>query len=215
MITITESARKGLLHLMHQSGQYIGLRLVVTGEIPGAYRPELMLMRAGHDSPADQVVESEDLRVYIGPETVDKAEGLKIDVIQTQAGPRLKFEFPPVEWDDPLAQRLQNLIDQRINPSLMSHGGYVALLDVHDDVAEVIMGGGCQGCMLSSQTLSQAIEAIIRKEIPEIRHVVDRTNHAMGENPYYRPDQAGSEAPPERSPDISSSARRRAGRRSK
>jgi hypothetical protein len=48
------------------------------------------------------------------------------------------------------------------------------------------MGGGCQGCALSAMTLSQGIETIIKQEIPEIHTVVDRTDHAEGENPYHR-----------------------------
>lgn len=213
MITITETARKGLLNLIDQSGPYVGLRLVITGEVPGAYRPELMFMGEEHVSPADRVVRSEDLKIYIGPESVDKVDGLKIDIIHTQTGPRLKFDFPSIVWDDPVAQRAQDLIDQHINPALMSHGGFVALLDVHDGVAEVLMGGGCQGCMLSAQTLSQSIEASIKKEVPEIHTVVDCTNHAVGANPYYRAKPEDQKAPPESSGYSSNSARRRSRRK--
>ncbi len=213
MITVTETAREGLLQLMEQKGPFFGLRLVVTGEVPGAYMPELLFMRGGQASPADKLVEFDGLKFYIGPESADKAEGLKIDVIQTQTGPRLKFEFPPVEWDDPVAQRLQALIDQRINPSLMSHGGFVALLGVHEGVAEVLMGGGCQGCALSAMTLSQSIEAIIKREIPEIHTVIDCTNHARGTNPYYATGQSDTGSPPDRSEYSSRSARRRARRK--
>jgi Fe/S biogenesis protein NfuA len=213
MITITETAREGLLQLMDQKGPFIGLRLVVTGEVPGAYMPELMFMRDSHASKSDKVVEFDGLNVYIGPESVDKAEGLKVDIVHTQAGPRLKFEFPPVEWDDPVAQRLQKLIDQHINPGLMSHGGFVALLDVQDGVAEIFMGGGCQGCALSAMTLSQSIEAIIKREIPEIHTVVDCTDHARGNNPYYASDHSGKRTPPERDEELSKSARRRTRRK--
>ena len=45
MLTITETAQKGLSQLVDSSGPFIGLRLVITGEVPGAYQPELMLMR--------------------------------------------------------------------------------------------------------------------------------------------------------------------------
>lgn len=215
MITISEAANKGLRHLMDQSGPYIGLRLVITGETPGAYMPEFMFLREGFVSPADHLVECEDLRIYIGPESIEKAKGLKIDVIQTEVGPRLKFEFPTVEWQDPVAQRLQELIDQRINPGLFSHGGYVALSDVHDGVAEVLMGGGCQGCALSAMTLSQGIEAIIKREIPEIHTVIDCTNHERGTNPYYPSAPPQKPAPPTYEENASISARRRLRRKNK
>jgi Fe/S biogenesis protein NfuA len=213
MITVTDTARLELVNLIEKSGPYIGLRLVVTGEVPGAYRPELMFMQAGQESPADRIVQNEDLKIFIGPESIDKVDGLKIELIHTQAGPRLKFDFPSIKWDDPIAQRVQDLIDQHINPSLMSHGGYAALLDVNDGVAEVLMGGGCQGCMLSAQTLSQSIEVTIKHEIPEIHTVVDRTNHAVGTNPYYRQDHPGGATPPASDGEGSKSSRRRASRK--
>ena len=212
MLTITDTANKALRQLMDQSGPFIGLRLVITGETPGAYMPELMFMRAGFDTTEDKLVKSGDLRVYIGPESVEKAEGLKIDVIETQAGPRLKFDFPHTKWDDPVAQRLQELIDTSINPSLLSHGGFVALLDVHDGLAEVLMGGGCQGCALSAMTLTQTIETIIKREIPEIHTVVDCTEHAHGSNPYYRSSEERKSTPVEPREGGSKSARRRARR---
>jgi Fe/S biogenesis protein NfuA len=49
------------------------------------------------------------------------------------------------------------------------------------------LGGGCQGCGAADFTLRQGIEAILRKEIPEILQVLDVTDHAAGMNPYYRP----------------------------
>jgi Fe/S biogenesis protein NfuA len=47
------------------------------------------------------------------------------------------------------------------------------------------LGGGCQGCGLASVTLRQGIEVAIRESIPEIVNVIDVTDHASGENPYY------------------------------
>jgi Fe/S biogenesis protein NfuA len=204
MITISKPAQKILNQTLDHAGPLIGLRLEITGDTPGAYQPQFVAMQEGDQSSDDIVVECGDLKVYIGPEPAPKAEGLKIDLVPTQLGPRLKFDFPPPEWDDPVAVRLQKLFDERINPGLLNHGGYVGLLNVEAGVAEIIMGGGCQGCALSAQTLSQAVEAIIQQEIPEIHTVIDKTNHARGLNPYYR--DADREA-------MSRSARRRARRK--
>jgi Fe/S biogenesis protein NfuA len=213
MITITDTARDELVNLVENAGPFIGLRLVVSGQAPGAYTPELMFMKADKVSPDDQLIKNGDLKIYVGPESIDKIEGLKIDITHTQAGPRLKFEFPSIVWDDPVAQRVQDLIDQRINPGLMSHGGFVALLGIHDGVAEVVMGGGCQGCMLSAQTLSQSIEFSIKREIPEIHTVVDCTNHGLGTNPYYQTKPADQTQAPNRDGNTSKSARRRSSRK--
>ena len=49
----------------------------------------------------------------------------------------------------------------------------------------VTMGGGCQGCAVSAMTLREGIAARDQEAIPEVTEVVDTTDHAMGENPYY------------------------------
>lgn len=56
-----------------------------------------------------------------------------------------------------------------------------------DNNVYICLRGGCQGCGAADFTLRQGIEAILRKEIPEILQVLDVTDHAAGMNPYYRP----------------------------
>jgi Fe/S biogenesis protein NfuA len=38
---------------------------------------------------------------------------------------------------------------------------------------------------MASVTLSQGIEVVIKEQVPEITRVVDVTDHASGENPYF------------------------------
>lgn len=185
MITVTQQARNSLRMLLNRVESSVGLRLAVSGDLPGLYAPSLIPIKESEVLPEDVMVECQDLRVYLAPGVVQKAKGLNIDIKETPFGPRLIFEFPTPEWDDPLAAELQNLLDKTINPALQRHGGSVALLEVKDGAAEIIMGGGCQGCALASQTLSQGVEAAIKREIPEIHTVIDRTDHLKGENPYY------------------------------
>jgi Fe/S biogenesis protein NfuA len=59
------------------------------------------------------------------------------------------------------------------------------VIAVEGDTAYLRLGGGCQGCGLASVTLRQGIEVAIRESIPEIVNVIDVTDHASGENPYY------------------------------
>jgi Fe/S biogenesis protein NfuA len=87
------------------------------------------------------------------------------------------------------------LIDAQINPGVASHGGYVELLDVKDSRVFVRMGGGCQGCGMASVTLKQGVEVLIKQQFPQIEAVVDTTDHAGGENPYYQPAKGGGESP--------------------
>jgi Fe/S biogenesis protein NfuA len=66
------------------------------------------------------------------------------------------------------------------------HGGFVKLVKVEDRDVFLEMGGGCQGCAASQATLRQGIEAAIRDVAPQVRNVVDVTDHAAGTNPYIR-----------------------------
>ena len=86
-----------------------------------------------------------------------------------------------------LKTRVQELIDTMINPAIAGHGGYVDLIDVQDNRVYLQMGGGCQGCGAADVTLKSGIERLIKEEIPEIAEVLDTTDHAAGNNPYYTP----------------------------
>jgi Fe-S cluster biogenesis protein NfuA len=72
-----------------------------------------------------------------------------------------------------------------INPMVAGHGGRVELIDVQDHVVLLRMQGGCQGCGMASVTLRQGIETTLREIAPEIAAVVDVTDHATGNNPYF------------------------------
>jgi Fe-S cluster biogenesis protein NfuA len=84
-------------------------------------------------------------------------------------------------------EKIEYLIDHQINPGVAAHAGFVQLIAVKDDTVYVRLGGGCQGCGAADFTLRQGIKAIIRREVPEIREVMDITDHAAGTSPYYRP----------------------------
>ncbi|MEE3327776.1 MAG: NifU family protein [Myxococcota bacterium] len=89
------------------------------------------------------------------------------------------------EAEAELRARVEKVVEERINPGLDSHGGYLELLDVRGTKLYVHMGGGCQGCAMSAATLKQGVESILRTEIPEISEVLDTTDHDAGENPYF------------------------------
>ena len=84
---------------------------------------------------------------------------------------------------------IQALLDQRINPAIAAHGGYISLIDVDHGTAFVRLEGGCQGCGMADVTLKQGVESAILGEVPTIGRVIDVTDHASGENPYYEPNQ--------------------------
>ena len=60
----------------------------------------------------------------------------------------------------------------KIRPALQADGGDVELVDVADGVVKLKLKGACAGCPMSTMTLKQGIERVLRKEIPDIKEVV-------------------------------------------
>ncbi len=86
-----------------------------------------------------------------------------------------------------MRMKVQQVLDEMINPGVAAHGGFVELLDVQDDNVFIRMGGGCQGCGAADVTLKMGIERLIREQVPQVREILDTTDHGSGQNPYYAP----------------------------
>ncbi len=84
-----------------------------------------------------------------------------------------------------MRQKIQALLDERVNPGVAGHGGYIELVDYANRVAYVRMTGGCQGCASSQATLKDGVERALTQAFPRIKGVVDVTDHGAGSNPYY------------------------------
>jgi len=87
--------------------------------------------------------------------------------------------------DDALYERVADLFEHQVNPMVARHGGRVELIDVQDAVVILRLGGGCQGCGMADVTLRQGIEAMLHEHVPDVKGVVDITDHAAGSNPYF------------------------------
>jgi Fe-S cluster biogenesis protein NfuA len=83
-------------------------------------------------------------------------------------------------------EKIQYLLDTEINPGVAAHGGAVQVVDVKGENLYLRLHGGCQGCEAADFTLQQGIGTIIKRAVPEIRQIIDLTNHPAGSNPYYR-----------------------------
>ncbi|WP_298209374.1 NifU family protein [Ferrimicrobium sp.] len=150
-------------------------------------------------------VDSEDLRLRFGELSVviprDSISRLAGATLEVGADGELAITNPntptPEATDLPdlgpealandLALRVNAILEEQVNPAIAAHGGYAELVGVVEERAYVLMGGGCQGCGLAAMTLSQGIATAIQDAVPEIIDVVDVTNHAAGNNPYYQP----------------------------
>lgn len=112
-------------------------------------------------------------------------------LLRTHAQPDLPLVgdeiYPSPSVQDGIIQReVYHLIKEQINPQIASHNGYVDLDRVENGVVYLRMGGGCQGCSAASLTLKLGIERTIYSHVPEVKDIVDVTNHAAGHQPYYK-----------------------------
>ena len=114
-------------------------------------------------------------------------QGSTVDFVEDLRGSGFVVDNPnsPPLLRDPVAARIHQILQDRINPGIASHGGWVSLIDYDDGRVFLQLGGGCQGCGMADVTLRQGIERILRDEVPEIVEILDTTDHASGTNPYY------------------------------
>ena len=192
VITLTDVARHKILGLMAKDPRKdLALRFSIDGRGPGGYRYRLGFTPLSDRGPVDTAIDAGGFQILIDGETVPKVEGVTIDFVETLQESGFKIENPNSPWADPLAQAVQRVLDEDINPAVAAHGGFVVLHEVKEGVAYIELHGGCQGCGMASVTLREGIEVRLKEMVPGIREIVDVTDHAVGANPYYAPSEDG------------------------
>ncbi len=192
VITIAEEARAKILDLRSAEEQEaLALRIEILGKAGSGFRYDLQFVPETEKNADDVVVDGGGFQVFVDPKSAADLKGSRLVWVESQFQSGFKIENPNPVWSDPAAVAVQTVIDEKINPGVAGHGGYVTLLDVKGDTAYISLGGGCQGCGMAAVTLKQGIEVMIKEGVPAIRDVVDTTDHAGGTNPYYQPSKGG------------------------
>lgn len=189
MITITETARQKIATLKEKLRPPVrGIRVTASPRSPFRASFTMRLIREGEpETPADLVESFDEIDVYIDPGAAPYLEGASIDYVMTLMASGFTLEAPPRKVKTPegaLAERIQKVLDDEVNPALSMHGGGATLIGVEGGRALVELTGACQGCGLAPSTLKDGVEAAIRECVPEIQEVVDITDHAEGRHPY-------------------------------
>ncbi len=181
----------------------LALWLEVRGVQAGAFVYDLFFQATSDAAEEDQVHADGDITVVVPAASADRLRGARLEWSEEGDGGLVLVNpnTPTVEEASPgvppeilakgitghLAQRVVNVLEQAVNPSIASHGGRADLiaLDETDGTAYLRLSGGCQGCAMSQMTLRQGIETTLLEEVPELTRVVDVTDHGEGENPFY------------------------------
>jgi len=204
LMELSPSAIDKIAELMASRGQGPqAVRVLVHLGGAGGGQSEFKFVSLNEKNPDDIVLEMGPFPMYLDPQAASSLKGAKVDFNEQKYAHGFHIEYEnPLEsylssrrkdWgDDPIANKVQQVVDDQINPGVAGHGGWVLLLDVKDDTAFIEMGGGCRGCAISQMTLKQGIEKLITEEVPQIVRVLDTTDHSEGENPYYTDDPTGA-----------------------
>jgi len=195
IVYVTESARQVVFDMraVEPDGDGLGLRIDVTGvsETGREFAYDLLFQPLAEVDETVEVRDAGGLPVIVPVADIEKLRGASLDhtdavglLIRNPNRPETK-PAAPVVLEGSVEEKVVALIDGEINPALAAHGGFAQLHRVEGSTAYVTMGGGCQGCGLASMTLREGITAQILERIPEITQVLDDTDHAAGENPFY------------------------------
>lgn len=196
VLTISEAALAKVLEVRagEDDPETLCLRIGITGVNGVDYTYDLSFEPLADNLPDDRVYDQGGLTVAIPADSVDALTDAVLDLPSNPGQGGLVIRNPNrpnplaganLELTGDTAEKVQTLLAEVVNPQLAVHGGFVSLVGVDDDRVFLTMGGGCQGCAMSQATMMQGVKAAITEAIPEVVDVVDATDHAAGENPFY------------------------------
>lgn len=193
MIEITSKAQDYFKRLLAEQDQHTALRISVYE--PGTPRAgcDLQFCPPGEERADDERVEFAAFNLFVDAGSARWLAEAAIDFEEGATGGQLTIRAPNIKGSMPgadaaLSERVAWVLETEVNPGLAGHGGMVALEGVTEDLRVVLrFGGGCHGCGMADVTLKEGIETTLKGHFPEIRGVVDATDHSAGENPYYAP----------------------------
>jgi Fe/S biogenesis protein NfuA len=195
-LMVTDAAMEKVFEALsgEEGPEGLGLRVQIIGTNGPEFSYDLSFEAINEAPESDHVYQIGDLTVLVPNKSYENLNGATLDlpsnpsqgglVIRNPNRPNL-LDGEDLELTGTISEKLQQLLDRHINPSLAAHGGFAELVKMEGTAAHILMGGGCQGCAMSAATLRQGIEVMIAEAIPEITEIIDQTDHDAGENPFF------------------------------
>lgn len=190
-VDITESAQAYLAELLaKQNTPGIAVRMFIND--PGTPRAETCIAycRPGEEKEGDELVEYPNLRCFFDGPSIPYLKDAKVDYSADRMGGQMTIKapnakMPQVSEDSPLADKVNYVLYNDINPQLASHNGEVSLDHMDGNIAVLKFGGGCQGCASVDLTLKEGVERTLLEKLPQLEGVRDVTDHTDRSQSYY------------------------------
>lgn len=196
VLTVTPEALDRILEIRDGEPEpgTVCLRVEVTGMQGADYQYSLGFTPIAEVDEADDVSVQGGLTVVVAAASVEVMVGSTLDLPSAPGQGGLVIRNPnkpdplkglKLELTGELADDVRIVLADVVNPQLAEHGGFAELVGVEDTTVYLTMGGGCQGCAVSAQTLQYSIRETIMAALPAVGDVVDVTDHTAGATPYY------------------------------
>src|ERR687884_799541 len=141
----------------------------VTGSSANQWTCSISLKPLDAAAPHDAIVRHRDLAIVIPECDFDKVRGATIDWLDDPFGTSgLRVDnpntpspaigaSPPADLSGDVAQRVIQVLDRQVNPTIAAHGGRAELVAVGQGNGYPRVGGGLQGGPVDTVTLSQGV----------------------------------------------------------
>ncbi|WP_044170068.1 Fe-S biogenesis protein NfuA [Candidatus Pantoea carbekii] len=191
MIRITDAAQNHFEDLISTQKEGTQIRVFVMN--PGTPAAECGVSYCSVDDIelTDTQIKFNKFLVYIDELSLPYLEGAEIDLISDKLGSQLTLKapnarIPQISQDASLAERVEYMLISKINPQLAQHNGRVSLIDITEEGYAILQfGGACNGCSMIDITLKNGIEKELLAAVPDLKGVLDITEHQHGKHSYY------------------------------
>ncbi|ASK78217.1 Fe-S biogenesis protein NfuA [Paraphotobacterium marinum] len=191
-IKITQAAQDHFVKLLSEQEPETNIRVFVIN--PGTPSAECGVSYCPKNAieQSDTEIKLHKFSAFIDELSLPFLEDAEIDFVVEDMNSQLTLKAPnakmrKLDENAPLLDKVDYIIQTKINPQLSNHGGHVSIVEItKEGVAVLQFGGGCNGCSMVDVTLKEGIEKELLSEFPdELKGVKDITEHSAGEHSYY------------------------------
>ncbi|MGK2896817.1 MAG: NifU family protein [Candidatus Makana argininalis] len=182
MINITYSAKKYLYRLLSLKKEKTNIRISIIKK-KNKNKCIFAYCTKKETKKNDIKINFNNFILYVDFLSVKYLENSKIDLIYKNLKYNLIITSPnlknnKINKNKSILIKLKEFLKEVIKPKLLKHGGYLKLIKITLDMIVIVkFYGTCQGCSMIKYTFKNEVEKKIIYKFPEIKKVIDITNH--------------------------------------